>query len=180
MLLDPFLVELNKNWELIKPDLIRNARTELNNQTRIVFSPPSIISIRKVPGIYLFFIHPKRDMTYDEFIQLWKGQTHKGNSSKIKKSKIKVLEKGKPYPLYIGKSEELLSRVSEHCFQPIDKTTYSLKLLHRQEIIEAADFSFGSYELNMQESYNNYLFQFVLVNLERELRSILNPLVGKQ
>lgn len=180
MLLDPFLGILNKNWELIKTDLIRNAETALNNQTKIIFSPPSTISVRKVPGIYLFFIHPKRDIPYEEFIQLWKGNTHKGHSSKIKKSKIKVLEKNKSYPLYIGKSEELLSRVSEHCFQPIDKTTYSLKLSHRQEIIEVADFSFGSYELNMKASFNNYLFQYVLVNLERELRSRHLPLIGKQ
>lgn len=180
MQLDFFLRDLNKNWESIKTDLIIQAEQSLFNQTPIIFSPRSTISIRKTPGIYLFFIKPKCALPYERFISLWNGKTQKGNSSKIIKSKIKILEKDKSYPLYIGKSEELLSRVNEHCFQPIEKTTYSLKLCHRHEIIEVADFSFGYYELNMQESFKNHLYQFVLVNLERELRLIHKPLIGKQ
>lgn len=180
MKLDPFLTELDKNWESIKPSLIAKSESELFRTTPISFNPPSTISIRKVPGIYLFFIEPTIDLTHAEFIERWRGKEKKGNSSKIKKTKLKILEKGKTYPLYIGKSEELLSRVSEHCFQPIDKTTYSLKMSHRAEIIEVAKFSFGVYELNMEGTFKNHLFQFVLVNLERELRNIYHPLIGKQ
>ncbi len=180
MKVDPFLSELNKNWEKIKPELLKKAETSVFIRTDILFKPDYTFSINKKPGIYLFFIKPKEDLTYEDFITRWKGAAQKMHSGRINKKKIKVLEKDKWHPLYIGKSEELLSRVTEHCFQPIDKTTYSLKMSHRKEIIEVADFSFGSYELNMTESFPNYLFQFLLVNIERELRARHKPLIGKQ
>lgn len=180
MLIDTFLTKLHKSWESLKVDLISEAESSLFKKKVIKFSSPTSIPLKKQPGIYLFFIKAKRDLPFEEFVTLWKGSTPKAYSSKIKKSKLTVLKKGKWYPLYIGKSEKVLSRITEHCYQAAEKKTYGLKLRHRAEIIDVADFSVGSYELNITGSFKNYLFQFVMTNLERELRTKHQPLLGKQ
>jgi len=98
---------------------------------------------------------------------------HKGNS-KFKTSK-KSLKTNEYIPLYLGKSENIKKRVLEHIDTGLDKTVYALKLKARSDILTDIQFKLGYLEFEIKD--NSY---FCVELLEKEVRKVFRPIVGKQ
>jgi len=86
------------------------------------------------------------------------------------------------HPFYLGKAENIHKRINEHCLQEKHKKTFSLKLKHRQYLLENSKLSVSAFTLNNLElKFNDKsALQFVLTNLEKEMRKKINPWIGKQ
>ena len=98
---------------------------------------------------------------------------HKGNSN-LKKNKKLLLEK-QYIPFYLGKSEKIQERVLCHVDAALDKTVYALKLRARNNILKNIDFKLGYVEFGIPgDSY------FCIELLEKKVRKVLRPIVGKQ
>ena len=98
---------------------------------------------------------------------------HKGNSN-LEKNK-KLLFQNQYIPFYLGKSEKIQDRVLSHVDTSLDKTVYALKLRARDNILKDIVFKLGYVEFDIaDDSY------FCIELLEKEVRKILRPIVGKQ
>jgi len=98
---------------------------------------------------------------------------HKGNS-KLKITK-KNLHENEYISFYLGKSENIQKRVLEHIDTGLDKTVYALKLKARSNILTDIQFKLGYVEFEIND--NSY---FCVELLEKEVRKIYRPIVGKQ
>lgn len=87
----------------------------------------------------------------------------------------KAVKKNEYIPFYLGKATNIKQRVIEHLCGSSDSNTYSLKLKSRPEIIKDLEFKISYIALNINaDAY------FGVELLERELRKVLNPIIGKQ
>lgn len=186
--LSDFLYQLNTNWKALLPNLIKEAKKAFETKILIDFKNQSFLNLNEVPnsfGIYLIEVFPKENFSGSDFLKNWKSYQ---GIDKIKCPNIsssfntKENVKNKWNNFYIGKSENLKKRVNEHCFHELNCTTYSLKLKTRSELIETCNFSLAYYELKNIDPFlnNKEIVQFVITNLERELRKEIKPWVGKQ
>ena len=75
--------------------------------------------------------------------------------------------------MYIGKSKKISSRIHQHIYKEIEKTTFALKLNAREhtkkEIFKLSVIKIPS------ENYD-----WIVPTLERSLRDKINPIIGKQ
>jgi predicted transposase YbfD/YdcC len=76
-------------------------------------------------------------------------------------------------PLYLGKSKNVGGRITEHIHQIEGKTTFSMKLKARQNLLNEK-FRVSWIPLNVK-NYN-----MIAPAIETELRNVKNPIVGKQ
>jgi len=98
---------------------------------------------------------------------------HKGNSNLHKNKKL--LLDNKYIPFYLGKSEKIHGRVLCHMETTLDKTVYALKLRARNDMLKNIDFKIGYVQFDIpDDSY------FCIELLEKEVRKVLRPIVGKQ
>lgn len=171
--------EWNKLLPLIKSDAIENLK---KNLLTIDFKNRKIIGLSDNLkfGVYAFTITPNHSKDILNFDKEWLvdepiNKTPIINFSRFNKKDIN----NKSFKLYIGKSEKLSSRIRQHCFQERNKTTYGLKLLNRNNLLKKVKIKVGYYELNVKNT-NKHIIQFIITNLERELREEFNPWIGKQ
>ena len=76
-------------------------------------------------------------------------------------------------PLYIGKSKNVKTRIYEHLYKDLNKTTFALKLLARENLQQEV-FRLKTIKINVA-NYNE-----IVPRIEWQLRNRINPLIGKQ
>lgn len=137
----------------------------------------------ELPGVYAFFILPKEQTNVADFPILWDGDTTIKKYSKVVKKRFDERDKSmtSPYTLYVGKSEKIGGRLCEHIELDKDKSTYSLKLKGRRSLFQAYEITYAFYEFKeLDKGVPKEIVQFVITNIERQLRDKMNPWVGKQ
>ncbi len=136
---------------------------------------------RNTWGIYIFYITPKKTLeTYEDLCELWECNDKKLRTPKVIKKRFKSLNKGKPYCFYVGKSQDLVTRINQHIDQKTKESTYGLKLSEHNNLINNATIKFSYFILDKSPKTNLQAKNYLLTYLEKELRKELEPLVGKQ
>lgn len=178
---------------------ISDFKTQLNNTIKdIAFDSASSVSFiiskdldssnlftyKKAQGVYLFelnlenesLIGKKRFTQVNNFATNW--ATKKNDSffsSSVIKKRLKM-RKGfdeQWLPLYIGKSKDLHKSIKEHIELSPEKNTYAMKLKHRINL-HGLEFRVSMIELDVQN------YDFIIPHIERTLRDVYHPLIGKQ
>ena len=181
MKINTFIKNTQNEWKNILPSIKQNALKILDDEfIEIDFSKNEIENIPMDFGVYLIKIYPMKQFDFIGFKKEWKSDKSIIKTPNISSSRIHFDGKEKWYPFYIGKSEKLSKRINEHCFQDRDKTTYGLKLKNRNSLLENAKFGFSYYRVTQDKTLDKNVIQFVMTNLEREIRNEINPWVGKQ
>lgn len=133
-------------------------------------------------GVYLIEVHVDDSMKLfeqwvEQFSYTWEHKVYEEyNTPRLIKKRIAehVKQNSKGWvPLYIGKSKDISSRVKGHLFMPLEKQTYALKLMSRENL--------ESYQLRLSVVpvvVKNY--DAIMPKVEGLLRDRLNPLVGRQ
>ena len=144
----------------------------------------SFIANKKQKGVYLFELNlesellngSKRFTKIKNFANEWskKNQNSFFSSSVIKKRlEAKVNFNEQWLPLYIGKSKDIDKRIKEHIHLSPNKNTYSMKLKHRTNL-EGLEFRVSIIEINVEN------YDFIVPHIERILRDVYCPIIGKQ
>lgn len=121
-------------------------------------------------GIYIFYIQKK---SLDKFEIKW-GNNIKKATPKIIKNRIKDHTNTIDWiPLYIGKSEKVISRIAQHITLKKESTTSSMKLRAREKFNEDI-FAVRIIPLKTEH------YSFIAHYIESELRKTINPIVGKK
>ncbi len=139
---------------------------------------------KKAWGVYVFYINPQKTIsTFDDLNNLWETDLadKRLHSPKVIKSKFKTLDIGQSICFYVGKSEDLTSRISQHIHQRTKYTTYGLKISEHNRLHSDNTFSYSYFVLktNPEDNIKDGM-KCLLVTLERHLRDKLKPLIGKQ
>jgi phenylpyruvate tautomerase PptA (4-oxalocrotonate tautomerase family) len=139
---------------------------------------------KKSWGVYVFYINPQKEiLTYDDLKNLWKTDLNDKplQSPTVIKGKFKVLTAGKSACFYVGKSENLASRISQHIHQSTKPSTYGLKISEHNRLHSDNTFAYSYFVLktNPADKIKDGM-KCLLVTLERHLRDKLKPLIGKQ
>ncbi|HCS21263.1 MAG TPA: hypothetical protein DIW47_12000 [Bacteroidetes bacterium] len=135
-------------------------------------------------GVYVFYIESKSPIdSYEKLCELWQTDS-KGNklmSPKPIKGRFNSLDCDKRACFYLGKSENLRHRISQHIHQKTAASTYGLKLSAHDRLHENNLFSYSycTLKVNPVKELNESM-KFLLVSLESHLRRKLEPLIGKQ
>lgn len=156
-------------------------KTSLDNK----FSEFKIDTIdKKSWGVYVFYINPQKTIsTFDELNSLWETDlsNKRLHSPRVIKSKFKTLGIGQSVCFYVGKSEDLSSRISQHIHQKTKYTTYGLKISEHNRLHSDNTFEFSYFVIKTNPADNiKDAMKCLLVTLERHLRDELKPLIGKQ
>ncbi|MFG0592213.1 hypothetical protein ACF8C4_13915 [Myroides odoratimimus] len=131
-------------------------------------------------GIYFFEI--KNNFKFDniehwkqDFIIRWEEGTYKRKFvPNTRKSRLNKLTENQEWiPLYIGKSRKVSTRIKEHIYKPLDKNTFAMKLKARENFNEEI-FRVKALEINVEH------YDWIVPLVEKELRNIYHPIVGKQ
>jgi len=133
-----------------------------------------------VKGIYFFEI--KNNFKFDgielwkeDFINRWEDDIYKHrfvpNTRKVRLNKLN--ENKEWIPLYLGKSRNVSSRIKEHINKELEKNTFAMKLKARENFREEL---FRVSVLKIDVNHYDWIVPLV----EKELRNIYNPIVGKQ
>ncbi len=181
MITDTFIQKLQDNWKeampIVKEEVLKILQTD---SLEIDFTGKYIDKIPNDFGVYLFQIYPTNQFDFIDFRNNWKSIQMPIHSPSISISRIQFDKCNKWYPLYIGKAEKLSNRINEHCFQDFNKTTYGLKLKHRKSLLENSKIRFSYYRITDKKLFDKNAIQFVMTNLEREIRNDIKPWIGKQ
>ncbi len=180
-----FLNELDTLWKESKKKLIEAAEKKLlSKHNQIDFSENAIEGICENFGIYLFQVKLNKHFSEGEFRkEIWDSDketlTH---TPRLIKDRFKFNKVEEWHPLYLGKSEKLINRINEHCYQGAKKTTYGLKLSHRKKLLNIAEISYNYYPIpyEVDTLIGKAPVQFLMTNLESEIRKRIKPWVGKQ
>ena len=128
------------------------------------------------PGIY--FLEIKNDKSSDNFQDWFKyfdGQwenlkyTPKLSTGRIKKH----TELNEWIPLYIGKSRDVGKRIDGHLFLGLEKSTYALKLMAREKLINET-FRLKTLKVDVKN------YDAIVPRIESQLRNTIYPIIGKQ
>jgi hypothetical protein len=132
-------------------------------------------------GLYVFYIKPKAKYLSIEMLeQDWINKEF-SNYPKIIKKRFEANSENKEWiPFYIGKSEKVGKRISEHINHKKNHATYGLKLNDRIDFKLKNEIKVGYWLLSVNENTPIEIKQFIITNFERELRKKLNPWIGKQ
>ncbi len=132
------------------------------------------------PGIYLIEI--KNTGKYDSFndwvenFQLeWEDEKYiKCFTPNLKKVRIRAHNELNDWmPLYIGKSKNIGSRIHEHIYKELDKTTFALKLMARSNLKNEI-FRVQTLKVEVEN------YDAIVPRIEWQLRNRINPIIGKQ
>lgn len=133
-------------------------------------------------GVYVFYIKPLKAYSLEELSADWNFDGY-SNYPRIIKSKFSFYDEintEKWYPFYIGKAENLGSRINEHINHKGDNATYGLKLKDRKFFNpQNIKYSYWEFPEDLENSPKD-IKQFLLRHLEKELREKIKPWIGKQ
>jgi len=171
---------ISQNSESILKQIESNKKTIDNN-----FLKFKIENIDKNSwGVYVFYINPTKTIsTYADLKNLWETDSNDKRlySPKVIKGKFKTLNAGQSTCFYVGKSEDLEHRISQHIHQKTKYTTYGLKISEHDRLHTDNTFSYSYFILKVKPTDNiKDGMKCLLVTLERHLRNKLKPLIGKQ
>lgn len=167
---------------------IKNIRFNIEKGTTFIISDElntqNLFENKKQKGVYLFelnldnpyLIGTKRATKIKNFAEAWsKKKNDSFFSSSVIKKRLKLRRDFNEQwlPLYIGKSQDLYSRIKEHIDLSTNKNTYAMKLRHRTNLY-GLEFRVSTIEINIV-NYN-----FIVPHIEHSLREEYNPLIGKQ
>ena len=144
----------------------------------------SLFNNTKKQGVYLFELNlesanltgTKRETKIKNFAEDWsnKKNTPLFSSGVIKKRlQLRANFNEQWLPLYVGKNKDVYKRIIEHIELSPEKNTYAMKLKHRTNL-HGLEFRVSIIEIDV----NNY--DFIVPHIERSLREIYHPLIGKQ
>lgn len=145
----------------IKEDLITKEMKELDSQ-----------------GIYFLEIYKGKDF---ENLKEWKVNfSEKWKKDKINKSptiaanRLRELSEFNEWiPFYLGKSEKIQKRITEHLTLEKEKSTYALKLNSRESLIK------NRFRLSVIQIDTKH-YDLIMHKIEQVLRNKYKPIVGKQ
>ncbi len=139
-------------------------------------------SLKNKYGIYIFYIKPSKVYTYESLCEDW-IQFNYDKYPKVIKRRFNhyiPIDKERWYPFYIGKSENLGKRLNEHINHNDKISTYSLKLNGRKKF-NPNNIKYSYWNLPDEvKSCPKEIKQFLLTQLEHQLRQELKPWVGRQ
>ena len=144
-------------------------------------------SLNKIPwddfnhqGVYLIEIKNNNEFSsFDLWIKKYKSEWEdekylKKYTPNFKKIRIKAhKELNEWVPIYLGKSKNIKSRVHDHIFKELNKTTFALKLLARENLKDDI-FKLSVININVKN------YDTIVPKVEWQLRKLINPLIGKQ
>jgi hypothetical protein len=134
-------------------------------------------------GVYAFFFKLKIDiLEVKELERIWRKDTN-GDPlicPKVIVKHFRKLIKEQWYCIYVGKSENLIGRISQHIHQLTADSTYSLKLSRQVGLHKIAQFGYASYIIKQKPTSDKEGLKILLVVTEKHLRNQLKPLFGKQ
>ncbi|EPN8252974.1 hypothetical protein ACT3SD_004652, partial [Vibrio alginolyticus] len=171
---------------LVDPKSIWSLAKKLKQQSRTLTlnAPNSDLSLPSSPGIYYFEAKFNfKDYEYlEDFGNRWGAirsrNLPKGVSryypSRAKKH-ISRLKQGKFIPLYLGKRDNLSDRIINHLDGSEESGTYALKLRSRPELLSGVELRYSFHEFNI-----NPRAYFGVEVIEKSLREVFNPIIGKQ
>ena len=176
------LLAFNDTWN--KVDLSKQIPTIINKLDVIKHSISNVNydAIKNDFGIYIFYIKPQKAYTLDTLQQDWEEKEYSKYPKVIKKRFLKHgdIELRREYPFYIGKSEAFAKRIKQHITHSGNTSTYSLKLKGRSFFNEH-NITFAYWRLPDQlKECTSEIKQFIITQIESELREKLNPWVGKK
>ena len=129
-------------------------------------------------GIYFLEIYKGND---SENLNEWKVNfSKKWKKDKINKSPIiasnrlkELSEFNEWIPFYLGKSEKIQKRITEHLTLKKEKSTYALKLNSRESLIK------NRFRLSIIQIDTEH-YDLIMHKIEHFLRKKYNPIIGKQ
>ncbi|UGS19866.1 hypothetical protein [Flavobacterium cyclinae] len=144
----------------------------------------SVFNNPKKQGIYLFELNlesanltgTKRETKIKNFAEDWSNKKNNPlfSSGVIKKRlELRANFNEQWLPLYVGKNKDVYKRIIEHIDLSSIKSTYAMKLKERTNL-HGLEFRVSIIEIDV----NNY--DFIVPHIERSLRDIYHPLIGKQ
>lgn len=175
--------EINNKFTQLKTELSEFAETlefteicefSMNDLSQIPWDNLNISGIYKIDiknnGIYSDFPN-----WINEFREKWEDLQYKRKFvPNIKTKRIKMHNELQEWiPLYLGKSKKISSRIHQHIFKEMEKTTFALKLYARENIKDE------TYKLSIIEIQNEN-YDFIIPFVEKKLRDKINPIIGKQ
>jgi len=167
------LIDKNHTFQDIKNHLQTNQLPISNRKYK---------SLMNKYGIYIFYIKPTKVYTYESLCEDWIQLSYDKYPKVIKKrfNQYPSIDKETWYPFYIGKCENLGKRMHEHINHRDKTSTYSLKLNGRKNF-NSNNLTY-SYWLLPDEAMScpDEIKQFLLTQLEQQLRQELKPWIGKQ
>ena len=132
------------------------------------------------PGIYLLEIknnstHLSFNEWVDNFKSEWEDEEYlRRFTPNLKKMRIKAHKELNDWiPLYIGKSKNIGSRIHEHIYKELEKTTFALKLMARRNLRNET-FRLKTIKIEVEN------YDAIVPRIEWQLRNRINPIIGKQ
>jgi hypothetical protein len=172
--LDAELTRIFANFQTLVSTLEFEEMCELSDEASI--------AKLKYPGIYKIDIHTgdthkSFDKWYEWFHGQWVTEEYKRKHVPNPKKKRVAAHQGNLLPewapLYLGKSRDIASRVSEHINLPLKQPTTALKLGARSNM---NDQRFRLSVLHIDVT--NY--DLIMPRIESALRDLHNPILGRQ
>lgn len=185
--LEEFDLDISNYIERIKSDL-KNITFEVEKSISFTISSElnckELFAYSKQKGIYLFELNldspnltgKKRATRIKNFAEAWSQKKKESffSSSVIKKRlQLRSDYDEQWLPLYIGKNKDIHSRIREHIDLCPTKNTYAMKLRHRTNL-HGLEFRVTTIEIDVLN------YDFIVPHIERSLREIYHPLIGKQ
>ena len=132
------------------------------------------------PGLYLLEI--KNNGAYSSFFEWidnfkaeWENTEYiRRFTPNLKKVRIKAHENLSDWiPIYIGKSKNIKNRIHEHIYLELEKTTFALKLMARRNL-KNETFRLNTIKIEVEN------YDAIVPRIEGQLRTRINPIIGKQ
>lgn len=185
--IEEFDNDITNYIEKLKNDL-KNIKFDIENSIRFIISEEldckDLFTCKKQKGVYLFELNldtpnltgTKRATKIKNFAEAWsKKKNDSFFSSSVIKKRLQLRSNfDKQWlPLYIGKNKDIYSRIKEHIDLCPTKNTYAMKLRHRANL-HGLEFRVTAIEIDVLN------YDFIVPHIERSLREIYHPLIGKQ
>lgn len=185
--INEFDTKISKYIEELKADLIDirfNTEEGIKFVNSFELESENIFTHKKEQGIYLFelnldsenLVGEKKATRITNFAKSWaKKKNDSFFSSSVIKKRLKYRSDFNEQwlPIYIGKNKDIYKRIIEHIELSPKKNTYAMKLKHRTNL-HGLEFRVSTIEIDV----DNY--DFIVPHIERTLREVYHPLIGKQ
>ena len=179
--LQAFANDVNKKWKAFpKVQALERIIEDIQNSRNSKLE--ELTDLKNDFGIYVFFIKPSIPFSNAEQLEkLWKEEGFK-NYPQIVKKRFEAQEccEAGWFNLYVGKGENLKRRVEEHLNHHSNHATYSLKLKERKVFLNENEIEIGFWHLPPMPEVPREIKQFIITNMESQLRDKMQPWIGKQ